>query len=67
MVAQWGFAFEDLGGGPVAWETPEGNGMMQPRVASADMEQEIDNQVSQWLKKKLAENITRAWTQTAPP
>ena len=50
MVAQWGFAFEDLGGGPVAWETPEGNGMMQPKVASMQMEGEIDAQV-----KKIVE------------
>merc|ERR1719326_2307165 len=45
MVAQWGFAFDNLGMAPVAWETPEGNGMMQPRVASQGMEKEIDEQV----------------------
>merc|ERR1719242_2828361 len=33
MVAQWGFAMEELGDAPVAWETPEGNGMMQRRVS----------------------------------
>jgi len=47
MVAQWGFAFDELGGGPVAWETPEGNGLMQPKVASPDMEAQIDKQVQE--------------------
>jgi len=51
MVAQWGFAFENLGGGPVAWETPEGNGMMQPKVASAKMEQDIDEQVKRIVER----------------
>mmetsp|Transcript_29564 Transcript_29564/g.63637 ORF Transcript_29564/g.63637 Transcript_29564/m.63637 type:complete len:657 (-) Transcript_29564:495-2465(-) len=45
MVAQWGFAMDALGNAPVAWETPEGNGMMQPRAASPGMEKEIDEQV----------------------
>ena len=45
MVTQWGFAFGELGGAPVAWETPNGNGMMQPRAASPDTEKEIDAQV----------------------
>merc|ERR1712125_205929 len=45
MVAQWGFAMDALGMAPVAWETPEGNGMMQPRVASASMEKDIDTEV----------------------
>merc|ERR1712032_1397209 len=34
-----------IGMAPVAWETPEGNGMMQPRTASPGMETEIDMQV----------------------
>ena len=54
MVAQWGFAFEDLGGGPVAWETPEGNGMMQPKVASMQMESEIDVQVKKIVEAAFA-------------
>merc|ERR1712078_867288 len=45
MVAQWGFANANLGGAPVAWETPNGNGMMQPRAASVSMERDIDEQV----------------------
>merc|ERR1719504_451435 len=45
MVAQWGFANDAMGDAPVAWETPEGNGMMQPRVAAADTEKLIDDQV----------------------
>jgi len=46
MVAQWGFANDAMGNAPVAWESPEGNGMMQPRVASGDTEKEIDDQVT---------------------
>ena len=46
MVTQWGFAFDKLGGGPVAWETPDGNGLMAPKAASAAMEYEIDEQVT---------------------
>ena len=38
MVAQWGFAAAALGGGPVAWETEEGNGLLAPRTASPAME-----------------------------
>jgi len=46
MVAQWGFANTEMGGAPLAWEVPEGNGMMQPKIASSKTEQEIDAQVS---------------------
>merc|ERR1719460_2488159 len=45
MVAQWGFANDAMGDAPVAWETPEGNGMLQQRTASADTEKLIDDQV----------------------
>jgi len=45
MVAQWGFAMDAMGGAPVAWETPQGNGLMQPRSASPAIEKEIDEQV----------------------
>jgi len=45
MVAQWGFAMEELGDAPVAWETPNGNGMMQPRAASPEMEAALDVEV----------------------
>ena len=45
MVAQWGFANDAMGDAPVAWETPEGNGLMQARAASAKTEKEIDDQV----------------------
>ena len=45
MVAQWGFANDAMGAAPVAWETPEGNGLMQPRSASPATEREIDAQV----------------------
>jgi len=45
MVAQWGFAKEALGEGPVAWETPEGNNLQAARVASEATEQAIDEEV----------------------
>jgi len=45
MVAQWGFANFEMGEAPVAWETPEGNGMMQARAASPETEKLIDEQV----------------------
>lgn len=45
MVAQWGFANAEMGAAPLAWETAEGNGLMQPKLASAKVEQEIDAQV----------------------
>lgn len=45
MVAQWGFANEAMGEAPVAWEGTEGNTLMQPRAASLETEQEIDEQV----------------------
>merc|ERR1719224_57915 len=45
MVTQWGFANDAMGAAPVAWETPEGNGLMQPRSASPATEREIDAQV----------------------
>merc|ERR1712046_270826 len=38
MVSQWGFANDAMGEAPVAWDTPEGNGLMQPRAASPDTE-----------------------------
>jgi len=45
MVAQWGFANEAMGEAPVAWETPNGNGLMQAKVASEKTEKELDQQV----------------------
>jgi len=63
MVAQWGFANAEMGVAPVAWETPEGNGLMQARAASADTETEIDAQVQRLVAdaydacyKMLSEN-----------
>jgi len=46
MVAQWGFANAELGEAPVAWESPDGNGMMQPRSASPKTEKLLDEQVT---------------------
>merc|ERR1719408_757659 len=45
MVAQWGFANAEMGAAPLAWETPEGNGLMNPKSASPATEKEIDVQV----------------------
>merc|ERR1712139_450886 len=45
MVAQWGFNHEDLGGGPVAWEMPDGSSKIGARTASEQTEKEIDEQV----------------------
>merc|ERR1719409_146302 len=45
MVAQWGFANDAMGDAPVAWESPEGNGLMNGKGASPVTEKEIDAQV----------------------
>ena len=46
MVAQWGFANDQMGDAPVAWEEPNGNGLMNAKAASAETEKEIDTQVA---------------------
>merc|ERR1719324_523237 len=63
MVAQWGFANDQMGAAPVAWEVPEGNGLMQQKAASAETEREIDEQVQRLVSnaydtcyKLLSEN-----------
>jgi cell division protease FtsH len=50
MVAQWGFANEELGFAPVAWEAPDGNSITMPRAASEETEREIDEQVKALVK-----------------
>merc|ERR1719359_81379 len=45
MVAQWGFGSTGLGGAPVAWEPPEGNGGFGPTAASPSTEAAIDAEV----------------------
>jgi len=45
MVAQWGFAFEELGNAPLAWESANGNGLANPKMASGATEKMIDEQV----------------------
>mmetsp|Transcript_27494 Transcript_27494/g.64158 ORF Transcript_27494/g.64158 Transcript_27494/m.64158 type:complete len:467 (-) Transcript_27494:515-1915(-) len=60
MVAQWGFAMNSLGA--VAWETPEGNGMMGPRAASPDTEAAIDVEV-QALVSRAYEKTVRLLTE----
>jgi cell division protease FtsH len=54
MVAQWGFAFHALGGGPVAWEGEDGNGPFSSGAASADTEAEIDAQVTRLVDAAYA-------------
>ena len=36
---------EALGNAPTAWESPNGNGLMQPRAASPAMEAALDTEV----------------------
>merc|ERR1711939_193202 len=55
MVAQWGFANENMGDAPVAWEGQNGNGMMNPRMASAKTEKIIDVEVSKIVEEAYAE------------
>jgi len=45
MVAQWGFANDNMGNAPVAWEEPNGNSLMNGRSASMETEAELDEQV----------------------
>jgi cell division protease FtsH len=63
MVSQWGFANEAMGNAPVAWESMEGNSIMQPRMSSERTDKEIDEQVIVLVKtayettmKTLSEN-----------
>merc|ERR1719399_1811534 len=51
MVAQWGFANDQMGDAPVAWETTDGNGLMAPKAASAETEKEIDAQVQKLVQE----------------
>merc|ERR1711939_993581 len=55
MVAQWGFANENMGAAPIAWEGQNGNGMMNPRMASAKTEKMIDIEVSKLVEEAYAE------------
>merc|ERR1719409_2705536 len=54
MVAQWGFGSNGLGGAPVAWEAPEGNGMLGPKAASASTEAAIDAEVQRLVEAAYA-------------
>merc|ERR1712078_874907 len=51
MVAQWGFAHEEMGEAPVAWEAPYGNNMMSPKMSSEKTERAIDAQVKALVNK----------------
>merc|ERR1719487_3059483 len=50
MVTQWGFANQNMGDAPVAWEMMEGSSWNSPRTASEETEQEIDEQVKLLVK-----------------
>jgi len=54
MVAQWGFGSNGLGGAPVAWEAPEGNGVLGPKAASAATEAAIDAEVQRLVEAAYA-------------
>jgi cell division protease FtsH len=63
MVAQWGFANENMGEAPLAWESPDGSSQLNPRTASFETERQIDEQVKEIVKcayehcmKSLTEN-----------
>ena len=63
MVAQWGFANDEMGQAPVAWEVPDGNGLANEKAASSQTELEIDLQVQRLVSdaydtcvKMLTEN-----------
>merc|ERR1719213_287436 len=49
MVAQWGFAKEQIGA--PSWESPEGNGGFGPKGASPDTERAIDAEVKKIVDK----------------
>jgi len=50
MVSQWGFANEQLGMAPVAWEMPDGQTFNSPKTSSEQTEKEIDEQVKRMVK-----------------
>jgi cell division protease FtsH len=52
MVTQWGFANENMGEAPVAWEEPESRGqLMSARTASAATERQIDQEVKKLVSE----------------
>merc|ERR1712151_514958 len=62
MVAQWGFAMENMGEAPVAWEQPDA-GAFGPKAASVATEAVIDGEVQKLVQaaydrtvKTLTEN-----------
>ena len=52
MVLQWGFASDKLGA--TAWESPNGNGFGQPRMASEATERRIDAAVEDIVREAYA-------------
>eukprot|EP00747_Dinoflagellata_sp_TGD_P157048 gnl/TRDRNA2_/TRDRNA2_177714_c1_seq1.p1 gnl/TRDRNA2_/TRDRNA2_177714_c1~~gnl/TRDRNA2_/TRDRNA2_177714_c1_seq1.p1 ORF type:complete len:703 (-),score=174.90 gnl/TRDRNA2_/TRDRNA2_177714_c1_seq1:175-2283(-) len=61
MVTQWGFANQNMGDAPVAWEMPEGNSWNTPRTSSEETEKEIDDQVK-LLVKQAYDNVLKTLT-----
>merc|ERR1712048_729380 len=57
MVAQWGFANENMGSAPVGWEAMEGSNGMSAKTMSADTEKEIDDQVKALVKCAYATTL----------
>ena len=57
MVAQWGFASSDspLAGAPVAWEAPEGNGMLSESYVPLSEQSEVD------LEEEIARLVSGAY------
>ena len=51
LFRSWGFANDKMGDAPVAWEVPDGNGLMNQKAASAETEQVIDDQVQRLVEK----------------
>merc|ERR1719387_1502575 len=51
MVSQWGFANDEMGNAPVAWESMDGGNQLQSqKTMSARTEKEIDDQVTLLVK-----------------
>merc|ERR1719221_367436 len=57
MVSQWGFANENMGEAPVAWEQPE-QGMFSPRTASEATEALIDAEVQKIVQRAYNKCLT---------
>lgn len=59
MVAQWAFVSpaSSLHGAPLAWEAPEGNGLLQPTVASSATEMELEAEMARLVDGAYARAV----------